>query len=165
MEREVSASHNEVKVSTWYPADVHQAFCAWTDPNQIEKWFGPKGFRAEVLEMDVRVDGQWRFMMISTSGKVSHHQGRYRAIEPDKFLSFTWESEEDRSLTEGQETIVSVLFEPKRGGVQVTLVHQKLPSSDSVQALHFGWSSGFEKMKNVLSSRIQNNRKVNDKHN
>ncbi len=147
MNSEAVSAVNEVSVSAWYAVDVHQAFCAWTEPTKIAQWFGPKGFRAEVLEMDVRVGGTWRFKMISQSGEASHHLGRYRSVEPDKFLSFTWESEKEKDLTEGRETLVSVRFTAEHGGARVTLVHKKLPTRQAKQALEFGWSSGFEKLK------------------
>ncbi len=144
---------DEVKVSAWYAVGVRQAFSAWTDPGEIEKWFGPKGFRAEVLEMDFRIGGRWRFKMISQSGDVSHHRGRYLAIEPEKLLSFTWESEEDSDLTEGRETHVSVHFYAESGGSRVTLVHERLPTPQAKQALEFGWSSGMPKLRRLLEGK------------
>ena len=121
----------------WYAVSVRQAFSAWADPSKIEKWFGPKGFRAEVLEMDLRIGGHWRFKMVSQSGEVSHHHGRYLEIEADKLLSFTWESEEDTDLTEGR----------------VTLVHERLPTQQAKQALEFGWSSGMPKLGRLLEAK------------
>lgn len=150
MSSDAVSNVDEVKVSAWYAVDVRQAFSAWTDPGKIEKWFGPKGFRAEVLKMDFRIGGCWRFKMISQSGDVSHHRGRYLAIEADKLLSFTWESEEDSDLTEGRETRVSVQFSAEAGGSRVTLTHERLPTPQAKQVLEFGWSSGMPKLRRLL---------------
>ncbi|WP_299508280.1 SRPBCC domain-containing protein [uncultured Roseobacter sp.] len=144
---------DEVKVSAWYAVDVRQAFSAWTDPGKIEKWFGPKGYRAEVLELDFRIGGRWRFKMISQSGDVSHHRGRYLAIEADKLLSFTWESEEESDLTGGRETRVRVNFCAEAGGSRVTLVHERLPTLQAKRALEFGWSSGMPKLGRLLEGK------------
>ena len=153
MSGEAALNVNEVKVSAWYAVDVHQAFAAWTDPAKIAVWFGPENYRAEVLEMEVKIGGRWRFKMISQSGDVSHHRGRYLAIEPDKLLSFTWESEEDRDLTGGRETRVSVHFCAEAGGTRVTLVHERLPTLQAKQALEFGWSSGIPKLRRLLEGK------------
>ncbi len=142
----------EVRFSTWFAADAQRAFDAWIDPTKIEQWFGPVGYRAEVLEMDVRVSGQWRFKMISDSGEISHHTGHYVSVDPAEFLSFTWETEENTELTGGRETLVSIRFSPEGGGVRVTLLHEKLPNRDAVKALEFGWSSGLSKLKQVLQA-------------
>ncbi len=153
MSNDAASDVDEVKVSAWYAVGVRQAFSAWADPGKIEKWFGPKGFRAEVLEMDFRIGGCWRFKMISQSGDVSHHRGRYLAIEPDKFLSFTWESEEDSELTEGRETRVTVHFAAESDGARVKLVHERLPTPQAKQALEFGWSSGMPKLQKLLEGK------------
>ncbi len=153
MSSDAATNVEEVKVSAWYAVGVRQAFSAWADPGKIEKWFGPKGFRAEVLEMDFRIGGRWRFKMISQSGDVSHHYGRYLAIEPDKLLSFTWESEEDSDLTEGRETRVSVRFYAESGGSRVTLLHERLPTQQAKRALEFGWSSGIPKLRRLLEGK------------
>lgn len=150
MTTEASSDSEEVRVSAWFAASVRQAFEAWTDPHKIAQWFGPSGYHAEVLEMDVRVGGEWHFKMISQTGAISHHKGRYVSVDPNDFLSFTWQSEEDKALTGGRETLVSIWFSAEQDGVQVTLLHQKLPTRDAVQALRFGWSSGLEKLENTL---------------
>jgi len=153
MSSDAASDVDEVIVTAWYAVDVRQAFSAWADPSKIENWFGPKGYRAEVLEMDFRIGGRWRFKMISQSGDVSHHYGRYLAIEPDKLLSFTWESEEDIDLTQGRETRVSVQFSAEAGGSQVTLVHERLPTPQAKQVLEFGWSSGMPKLGQLLEGK------------
>ncbi len=153
MSDEAASDINEVKLSAWYAVGVHQAFSAWTDPDKITQWFGPENYRAEVLEMEVKIGGRWRFKMISQSGDVSHHHGRYLAIEPDRLLSFTWQSEEDESLTEGRETRVSVLFCAESGGSRVTLVHERLPTLKAKQVLEFGWSSGMPKLGRLLEGK------------
>lgn len=153
MSSDAASDVDEVNVSAWYAVGVRQAFSAWADPGKIEKWFGPKGFRAEVLEMDFRIGGCWRFKMISQSGDVSHHRGRYLAIEPEELLSFTWESEEDSELTEGRETRVSVQFSAEAGGSRVTLIHERLPTPQAKQALEFGWSSGMPKLGGFLEGK------------
>lgn len=153
MSIDVSPDGTEVNVSVWFDVNVQQAFDAWIDPTKIGQWFGPVDYRAEVLEMDVRIDGKWRFKMISKFGKISHHRGRYVAIEPNTFLSFTWESEEDKELTGGRETLVSVSFSNESGGVRITLHHQKLPNRNSVEALEFGWSSGLKKLVGFFQDR------------
>ncbi|MDP5218717.1 SRPBCC domain-containing protein [Ruegeria sp. 2205SS24-7] len=150
MSSDAASDVDEVKVSAWYAVGVRQAFSAWANPGKIEKWFGPEGFRAEVLEMDFKIGGRWRFKMISQSGDVSHHHGRYLAIEPGNLLSFTWESEEDGDLTEGRETRVSVRFRAEAGGSRVTLVHKRLPTLKAKQVLQSGWSSGMPKLRRLL---------------
>lgn len=38
-------------------------FRAWSDPNHLKNWWGPKGFTNTFKEFDFRVGGRWRFIM------------------------------------------------------------------------------------------------------
>lgn len=45
-----------------------QVFKAWTDPNQLSQWWGPKGFTSTFHEFDLRPGGTWRFVMHGPKG-------------------------------------------------------------------------------------------------
>ena len=36
---------------------------AWTEPEHLKNWWGPKGFTNTFHEFDLRVDGKWNFIM------------------------------------------------------------------------------------------------------
>ena len=38
-------------------------FKAWTDPNHLCQWWGPKGFTNTFQEFDMRPGGHWHFVM------------------------------------------------------------------------------------------------------
>jgi uncharacterized protein YndB with AHSA1/START domain len=38
-------------------------FKAWTDPNHLKNWWGPKGFTNTFEEFDLRLGGRWKFVM------------------------------------------------------------------------------------------------------
>ncbi|QOG00949.1 SRPBCC family protein [Flavobacterium sp. MDT1-60] len=38
-------------------------FKAWTDPNHLKNWWGPKGFTNTFEEFDFRPGGRWKFVM------------------------------------------------------------------------------------------------------
>ena len=78
-------------------------FQAWTDPEQIARWWGPKGFITVDYDMDVRPGGAYRFRMRSPEGTDHRKRGVYREIvAPERIVfTFAWE-EPDGSL--GDET-------------------------------------------------------------
>ena len=43
-------------------------FKAWTDPDQLVHWWGPKGFTNTFHEFDMRPGGIWRFVMHGPDG-------------------------------------------------------------------------------------------------
>jgi uncharacterized protein YndB with AHSA1/START domain len=44
-------------------ASINLAFKAWTDPNHLKNWWGPKGFTNTFNEFDLRPGGKWSFIM------------------------------------------------------------------------------------------------------
>jgi hypothetical protein len=46
-----------------FDAPIEMVFQAWTDPDHLKKWWGPKGFSNTFHEFDLRPGGKWRFIM------------------------------------------------------------------------------------------------------
>ncbi|WP_281225091.1 SRPBCC family protein [Flavobacterium aquiphilum] len=42
---------------------IELAFKAWTDPDHLKNWWGPKGFTNTFNEYDLRPGGRWSFIM------------------------------------------------------------------------------------------------------
>ena len=139
--------HETVRVSRTVRATITSAFDAWTNPQKLAKWFGPKGFRAEVLDHDLQVGGRWRFRMVDDSGNAFHHFGTFVEIRPPHRLAFTWASEEQVEGwrdEDGNPTLVTVDFALKEEGVSVTVTHERLQSDLARRGLTVGWAGSLE---------------------
>lgn len=61
---------------------------AWTDPNYVMQWWGPKGFTSPSCEMDLRVGGRFLYCMRSPDGQEMWTGGEYHEIVPhEKIVS------------------------------------------------------------------------------
>ena len=60
----------EIVMSRVIDAPRELVFAAWSDPSHLPRWFGPKGFKIETFEIDVREGGVWRFNMGGPDGTV-----------------------------------------------------------------------------------------------
>lgn len=66
---------------------------AWTDPEQLAKWWGPRGWDTVVKTFDFREGGEWHYGMVCNDkeqtdwyGKTSWGKAVYKEIdEPDSF--------------------------------------------------------------------------------
>lgn len=56
-------------------------FDAWTDPDQITKWFGPAGMTIKTREIDLREGGVWRFDMVAPDGARYDNRMTFLRIE------------------------------------------------------------------------------------
>ncbi|WP_187435652.1 SRPBCC family protein [Bradyrhizobium hipponense] len=85
----------EIVMSRVIDAPRELVFEAWSDPKHLPQWFGPKGFKIETLEIDVRVGGVWRFNMIGPDGTVYPNRMRFRRIERPSLMEMDHGADQD----------------------------------------------------------------------
>ena len=124
-------------------------FHAWTMPEAIAAWWGPRDFTARIVELDVRPGGRWRTCMISPDGVEHWASGVYVEVVQDQRLEFTWAWETDG--VRGHETSVVIEFTPCSDGTELQLTHQVFESLESRDAHSGGWSSCLDSLGDTLS--------------
>ena len=63
---------------------------ALTDPQQVPRWWGPKGTTTTVVEMDVRPGGKWRYISHAPDRADQAFFGEYLEIDPPKGYKWTF---------------------------------------------------------------------------
>jgi uncharacterized protein YndB with AHSA1/START domain len=63
---------------------------AWTTPELVKRWWSANRGEVTIAEIDLRVGGKWRYVMVTTEGgfEVGFH-GEYREIVPNERLVST----------------------------------------------------------------------------
>lgn len=86
-------SEREVYIERVFEAPPERVFAAFTDPELIPQWWGPRNTTTTVEEMDVRPGGTWRFIHGMDDGSETAFRGVYREITPPARLvqTFEWE--------------------------------------------------------------------------
>lgn len=105
-----------------FDASVELVWEAWTQPEHIAKWWGPKGMSINVVEHNFKVGGTWKYVMPMPGGGEFISEGMYSEIV--KFQRIVT-SANFRPMTEGVE--LRILFE--RSGDQ-NQFHFQCCSSD-----------------------------------
>ena len=62
------SNSNEISLMRVYDAPVRAVWDAWTIPEQVEKWWGPRGFTLTTHSKDLRAGGTWRYTMHGPDG-------------------------------------------------------------------------------------------------
>lgn len=86
-------SEREFALTHAFDAPAAKIFAAYTDPEQIPRWWGPKGGSIRVETMDVRPGGAWRFLQRNPDGREVAFRGTYLEVEPVTRLVYTFEME------------------------------------------------------------------------
>jgi len=83
----------EIHIERVFDAPRDKVFAAFTNPELIPEWWGPRGTTTIVDEMDVRPGGSWRFVGRGADGSETAFRGTYREITPPERIvqTFEWE--------------------------------------------------------------------------
>lgn len=136
----MTGSRPTVEVTTIIHAAREVVFDAWLTPRRLGAFLCAGDTHVSAVEVDARVDGEFRVVMSSDRGH-HEHRGRYLEITRPARLRFTWISE----ATGGQETEVTVTFDAVDGGTRVVLVHRGLADAATVTRHQGGWASILKK--------------------
>ena len=116
------------------PAPRERVFRAWLDPASLSQWMRPGRATDATAEVDARVGGRFRIVMIEGPKKYEH-TGEYLAIEPPKRLEFTWISQ----ATDHRPTVVTIEFLERDRGTELVLTHRRLPAKQ-LESHRRGWT-------------------------
>lgn len=126
------------------PAKV---FAAWTDPEKVKRWMGPREGEVLRVESDPRPGGSFRWVMRSPDGQTHDVSGVYREIVPNRKLVFTWAW----ITTPERESLVTVDIKPDGDGSLLTLTHEQFFDADARDRHQGGWTSALDKMEKMFA--------------
>jgi uncharacterized protein YndB with AHSA1/START domain len=133
------------------PAAPSVVFAAFSDPNQLAKWWGPKGFTTSSLEFDPRVGESYRIEMQPPEDDPFHLTGEFREVEPPVRLAYTfvWEDPDPDDV----ETLVGLSFRDLGESTEVAFTQGPFKTEER-RALHRdGWTDSFDKLERLLSAQ------------
>ena len=122
---------------------------ACAEPDEIAKWWGPRGFTVPSVEMDLRVGGSYRIAMQPPEGDLFHLSGEFREIEPSSRLvyTFNWEPPDP----EDRETVVTITLRDLGESTEV-LLQQGTFATEARLALHEdGWTDTLARLEELIA--------------
>jgi len=146
-----SAAELELVITRILDAPRELVFKAWTEPDRVIRWWGPRGFTTAHYELDFRPDGAYRVCMRSPEGTEHWQRGVCReVVEPERLVfTFAWEDSEGKP---GHETLVTVTLAEFGAKTKLTL-HQAVFETVTARDLHQGgWASALECLAEYLAA-------------
>jgi uncharacterized protein YndB with AHSA1/START domain len=86
-------SDHEILLTRVFDAPRALVFAAYSKPEHVRRWWGPRRYELTVCEMDFRPGGTWRFVQRDTDGSEYGFHGEYREIVRPERLVYTFEFE------------------------------------------------------------------------
>jgi len=126
-------------------------FDAFSKPDLLKRWFGPRGWSLVVCDVDYRVGGSWRFVLRGPDGKEMGMRGVYLEITPPE-RSVHMESFDDYP----GESQVTAVFAEHNG--KTTLTATVLYPSQEIRdivvktGMEHGAAESYDKLAELLAS-------------
>ncbi len=83
-----SASDREIVISRVLHAPRELVWQAWTEPQHVTNWWGPRGFSTTIKQMDFRVGGIWEHTMHGPDGTNYPNKSTFKEIVPLERIVF-----------------------------------------------------------------------------
>src|SRR5215467_8233027 len=147
-------SDREVMMTRVFDAPRSLVFEAFSKPELLKRWFGPRGWSLETCEVDFRVGGGFRFVLRGPDGKTMGMRGVYREIAPPE-RSVHMESFDDYP---GESQVTAVFT--KEGG-RTTLTATVLYASKEVRdivlasGMEHGAAECYDRLAEMLAAGVR----------
>jgi uncharacterized protein YndB with AHSA1/START domain len=116
-------------------ASADRIFDAWTQPEHLRAWWGPRPVTCSGAEVDLRVGGRYRIDNAIPDGSTVVIEGEFREIDRPRKLVYTWCMGSDAHET----SLVTVRFEERGTGTEVVIVHERVPTEAARDSHDKGW--------------------------
>lgn len=156
---------NPLIITRTFDAPNALVFKAWTDPERMKEWWGPKGFTTPFCEIDLKLGGVIHYCMRSPEGKDYWGKGVYREIiEPTKIVYTDSFADEKGNIVSAEyygmsadwpeEGKVTVTFEDQNGKTKLTVEHANIIASGPERDMcKDGWNKTLDSLAEYLENQ------------
>jgi uncharacterized protein YndB with AHSA1/START domain len=156
MEQSSLLAENKVHFTRLINLPLNRVWDAWTKPELMKKWWGPKNFTCPYFSIDFKEGGKYLGCMRSAEGDEYWSTGIYKEIVHHKKIictdSFSDQkgniisaSELDMPGDWPLELIVTVLFEEVEGRMKLTVDQIGIPTA-MIDECILGWQQSLDKL-------------------
>jgi uncharacterized protein YndB with AHSA1/START domain len=79
----------QILITRVFEAPKHLVYRAWTTPDLIKSWWSAGRGEVTVSDVDLRVGGTWRFVIVTDRGFEVGFHGEYRELVPNELIVYT----------------------------------------------------------------------------
>jgi uncharacterized protein YndB with AHSA1/START domain len=136
----------QILITREFDAPKHLVYKAWTTPDLIKRWWSARRGEVTLAEVDLRVGGKWRYVMVADGGFEVAFHGVYREIVPNERLVST-------EVFEGMpdaEAVDTMTLTEKDGRTTVTILVQHETKEHRDAHINSGMEDGLQDALDLL---------------
>jgi uncharacterized protein YndB with AHSA1/START domain len=139
----------QILITREFDAPAHLVYQAWTTPELVKRWWNAKRGEVTVAEIDLRVGGRWRSVMVTPDGFEVGFHGEYREIVPNERIVST-EAYEGAPDPDANATLNTLTLTEEDGRTTLTVLVQA-PSKEVRDAIiESGMEAGMQDAMDLL---------------
>jgi uncharacterized protein YndB with AHSA1/START domain len=139
----------EILITREFDAPKHLVYKAWTTPELVRRWWSGHQGEMTTCEMDLRVGGRWRYVMVADGGFEVAFHGEYREIVPNERI-VTTQVYELPGAPEDEGVLNIVTFTETAGRTTLTLLVQATSREERDAILDSGMEVGMQQQLDLL---------------
>jgi uncharacterized protein YndB with AHSA1/START domain len=128
---------DQILITREFAAPKHLVYKVYTTPELIKLWWSAKRGAVSVADIDLRVGGKWRYVMVTDEGFEVAFHGEYREILPDERIAWTEVFEMpgvEPDAADENATVNTATFSEESGRTTLTILVQ-CPSKEVRDAI------------------------------
>lgn len=160
MENTTNSANREIVINRSFDAPRKKVWQAWTEADQIEQWWGPRGFTTRVDKLEFQPGGEFIYVMLDGDDNEYPSVGIFKEIvEPERIIAtdeFGDSDENEKAALEGLPTgmVNTTSFDDVGGQTKVTIsiMHQSV--EDRKKHAEMGVIDGFNQQLDKLEEYL-----------
>jgi uncharacterized protein YndB with AHSA1/START domain len=142
-------TEEQILITREFDAPRNLVYQAWTTPELVKRWWNAKRGEVTVAEIDLRVGGTWRYVMMTPDGYEVGFHGEYREIVPNERIVST-EAYEGAPDPDANATLNTLTLTEEDGRTTLTVLVQA-PSKEVRDAIiESGMEAGMQDAMDLL---------------
>ena len=142
----------QILITREFDAPKHLVYEAWTTPELVKRWWNAKRGEVTICEIDLRVGGTWRYVMVADDGMEVGFHGEYREIVPNERIvsTETYEGLPEGVSEEEGSTLNTATFTEADGRTTLTILVQAASKECRDAIIESGMEAGMQDAMDLL---------------
>jgi uncharacterized protein YndB with AHSA1/START domain len=142
----------QILITREFDAPRHLVYKAYTTPELVSRWWSGKRGTVTSAEIDLRVGGAWRYVMVASRGFEVAFHGEFREIVPDERIVTTevYEMPDAPALPAADEPLNIVTFTEVDGRTTLEILVQTTSKELRDMIMDSGMEGGMQEAMDLL---------------
>jgi uncharacterized protein YndB with AHSA1/START domain len=143
-------SDRELEMRRVFQGPAAVLYDMWTMPEHVRKWYGVRSTTVTVCDIELRVGGKWRWVVVTPDGMEIAFSGEFLALDPPRRFQKT----EFFEAMPGNGAVVTFTFDEKDGQTTMTMHMQFKTTEDRDLCLQSGMEQGVREIYHNLDALL-----------